>query len=150
MELLRSEYAVYQRIFEMEGLLEVRGQVDHGLGEGFYYMSQDGYRRQFQQELGWDPYPGTLNLKLEGREAAKLEVLRKGGGIPIEGFTSGKRSFGGATCFFATLQDVACAVIIPIRSHYDDVLEVISPHQLRKELGLKDGEMVEVLVHLET
>lgn len=149
MDLLRSEYAIYQKIFEMEGLLEVRGQVDHGLGEGFYYMSQEGYRRQFRRELGWDPFPGTLNLKLEGREAAKLEVLRKADGIPIDGFTSGKRSFGGATCFFAALRDAACAVIIPIRSHYDDVLEVISPHELRKKLGLKDGEWVEVRVHLE-
>lgn len=148
MELLRSEYAVYQRIFEMEGVLGVRGQVGHGLGEGFYYMSQDGYRRQFQHKLGWDPYPGTLNLRLEGQEAAKLEVLRKADGIPIEGFTSGNRTFGGASCFFATLQEAECAVIIPVRSHYDDVLEVISPHQLRKKLGLKDDQTVEVLVHL--
>ncbi|MFQ5837498.1 MAG: DUF120 domain-containing protein [Thermoplasmata archaeon] len=148
MEILRSEYAAYQKIFEMEGLLKVRGRVDRGLGEGFYYMSQEGYREQFRAKLGFEPYPGTLNLKLDGREITKLDVLRGAEGIRIEGFTSGRRTFGGAKCFFASIAKVDCAVILPFRSHYDDVLEVISQHRLRRKLGLGDGEPVEVLVNL--
>ncbi len=148
MEILRREYATYQKIFELEGYLGVRGSVDHGLGEGYYYMSQEGYRKQFRSKLGFDPYPGTLNLKLEGREAAKLEVLKRAEGILIDGFTSGSRTFGGAKCLFASVSGVDCAVIIPVRSHYENVLEVISQHQLRKKLGLRDGQMVEVSIRL--
>ncbi len=148
MEILRSEYAAYQKIFEMEGLLEVRGRVDRGLGEGFYYMSQTGYREQFRVKLGFDPYPGTLNLKLEGRELSKLDFLRAADGVAIDGFSSGGRTFGGAKCFRARLAQVDCAVILPHRSHYDDVLEVISERQLRKQLGLRDGELVEVTISL--
>ncbi len=148
LEILRSEYAAYRRIFEMESRLPVRGRVDHGMGEGFYYMSQEGYRKQFREKLGFDPFPGTLNLKLEGREAAKLEVLRKAEGVTIEGFTSGGRTFGGAMCLRATMDGVDCAVVLPIRSHYDDVLEVISKHKLRERLGLKDAEFVEVVVEV--
>lgn len=148
MEMLRSEYAAYRKIFEMERQLRVRGRVARGLGEGFYYMSQEGYREQFRAKLGFDPYPGTLNLRLDTRELSKLDVLRKGDGILIEGFTAGGRSFGGARCFFASIKDVDCAVIMPFRSHYDDVLEVISQHHLRRKLGLRDGDPVEVLVRL--
>lgn len=148
LEILRSEYAAYRRIFEMEGRLPVRGRVDHGMGEGFYYMSQDGYKRQFREKLGFEPFPGTLNLKLEGRESAKLEVLRKADGVAIEGFRSGSRTFGGAKCLRATMDSLDCAVILPIRSHYDDVLEVISQHKLRERLGLKDSELVEVVVEV--
>ncbi|MCJ2520328.1 MAG: DUF120 domain-containing protein [Candidatus Thermoplasmatota archaeon] len=148
MEILHSMYASYQKIFEMEATLTVKGVVDHGLGEGFYYMSQEDYRKQFRSKLGFDPYPGTLNLKIKGREMGKLEVLRTADGVQIEGFINGNRTFGGAHCFLASLSDVDCAVIIPVRSHYSDVLEVISRHHLRRKLGLKDGELVEVDITL--
>lgn len=148
MDFLRAEYAAYKRIFEIESQVRFRGRVGHGLGEGFYYMSQEGYREQFRRKLGFDPYPGTLNLALEGREPPKLEVLREAEGIAIAGFTEGGRTWGGAKCFHATVQEVACAAILPYRSHYTDVLELISPHQLRKRLGLRDGDMVGVVVHL--
>ncbi len=148
LEILRSEHAAYRKIFEMEGRLPVRGRVDHGMGEGFYYMSQEGYKKQFRERLGFDPFPGTLNLRLEGRESAKLEVLQKAEGVLIDGFTSGSRTFGGAKCFVATMDSLDCAVVLPHRSHYDDVLEVISRHKLREKLGLKDAELVEVVVQI--
>lgn len=148
MEVLRAEYTAYRQIFEMESQVHFRGRVERGLGEGFYYMSQEGYRRQFRKKLDFDPYPGTLNLKLEGRQAAKLEILRKAEGIPIEGFTDKGRTFGGASCFPASAGNVDCVAIVPVRSHYQDVLELIAPVQLRKELGLRDGDLVEVVVHL--
>lgn len=149
LEVLRGEYAAYRRIFEMETRIRIQGRLEHGLGEGYYYMSQEGYRAQFRRKLGFDPFPGTLNLKLEGPELAKIEVLQEAGGVPIEGFTDGGRTFGGAKCFPATLQEVPCAAILPIRSHYQDVLEIISKEKLRDRLGLKDGEIVEVDVRLE-
>ncbi len=149
LDILRGEYAAYRRIFEMEARIRIRGRLEHGLGEGYYYMSQEGYRAQFRQKLGFDPFPGTLNLKLEGKELAKLEVLQEADGVPIEGFTDEGRTFGGAKCFPSSLQNVACATILPIRSHYQDVLEVIAREKLRDRLGLKDGEIVEVDVRLE-
>lgn len=148
LEILRAEYAAYRRIFEIEGEVQIRGRVTRGLGEGYYYMSQEGYRDQFREKLGFDPFPGTLNLSLEGKESAKLEILRNGEGIPIEGFTQGDRTFGGALCFPAEVGEVEGAAIIPYRSHYSDVLELISPHQLREKLGLRDQDWVEVHVFL--
>ncbi|MFQ5552138.1 MAG: DUF120 domain-containing protein [Thermoplasmata archaeon] len=149
LEVLRGEYAAYRRIFEKEAQIRLRGRLEHGLGEGYYYMSQEGYREQFRQKLGFAPFPGTLNLKLEGSELTKLEVLQKAEGVPIEGFTDAGRTFGGAKCFHASLQEIPCATILPIRSHYQDVLEVISQDKLRDRLGLHDGEIVEVDVQLE-
>ncbi|MFQ5920158.1 MAG: DUF120 domain-containing protein [Thermoplasmata archaeon] len=149
LDALRGEYAAYRRIFEMETRIRIQGRLEHGLGEGYYYMSQEGYRSQFREKLGFDPFPGTLNLKLEGPELTKIEVLQEADGLHIEGFTDAGRTFGGAKCFPASLQKVSCATILPIRSHYQDVLEVISREKLRDRLGLRDGEMVEVDVRLE-
>ena len=42
----------------------LEGTLFTGLGEGAYYVTRDDYRKQFIEKLGFDPYPGTLNIKL--------------------------------------------------------------------------------------
>ncbi|HEY7587946.1 MAG TPA: DUF120 domain-containing protein [Thermoplasmata archaeon] len=148
MDVLRKEYADYQRIFEVKETLTISGAVASGLGEGAFYMRQKGYKDQFRKKLWFEPYEGTLNLKIAGGDLAKLEILRESPGIEISGFEGGGRTFGGAKCSLATLDHLDCAVILPIRSHHSDVLEVISKHYLRGALGLKDGDRVELLVSL--
>ncbi|HXV45112.1 MAG TPA: DUF120 domain-containing protein, partial [Nitrososphaera sp.] len=43
--------------------IDFEGSVVSGMGEGAYYMSLEGYRKQFKQKLGYEPYPGTLNVR---------------------------------------------------------------------------------------
>ena len=147
-EVLRKEYADYQRIFEIKETLTISGTVASGLGEGAFYMRQKGYKDQFRKKLWFEPYEGTLNLKISGADLAKLRILQENAGIEISGFEAGGRTFGGAKCFLATVGHVDCAVIVPIRTHHTDVLEVISKHYLRSALGLKDGDIVELIVTL--
>src|ERR671928_100116 len=45
--------------------IDFKGTIVSGMGEGAYYMSLDGYKKQFKEKLGYEPFPGTLNLKLE-------------------------------------------------------------------------------------
>ena len=42
----------------------LEGTVFTGLGEGAYYIGKESYRKQIVEKLGFEPYPGTLNLKL--------------------------------------------------------------------------------------
>ncbi|MCI0565008.1 MAG: DUF120 domain-containing protein, partial [Nitrososphaera sp.] len=37
--------------------INFEGNVVSGMGEGAYYMSLEGYRRQFKHKLGYEPYP---------------------------------------------------------------------------------------------
>ena len=145
---LRKEYADYRRIFEVRGGAAVRGVVTSGLGEGAFYMKQRGYRDQFRQKLGYEPYEGTLNLRVDDEGLSKLDILREEPGILIDGFTDGGRTFGGAKVFLATLRGVECAVILPLRTHHADNLEVIAKPHLRTKLDLADGDAVEVDVRL--
>src|SRR5512139_2120517 len=41
----------------------LEGTVFTGLGEGAYYTQKEHYKIQFVEKLGFEPYPGTLNLK---------------------------------------------------------------------------------------
>jgi len=145
-EELKREYADYRCIFEALGRLIIKGTVTSGFGEGRYYITQKGYSKQFIEKLDLDPYEGTLNLKLTPKELRSLELLKNSEGVKIEGFDKGGRTFGSVKCFHATINNVDCAVVLPKRSHYKDVLEVISKVHLRRTLSLKDGDDAELCV----
>lgn len=138
------------RLEEAPNMLEFKGSVFTGLGEGAYYMSLEGYREQFRKKLGFDPYPGTLNLKLISPSyRSQMEILRRVNGIKIDGFTDGLRTYGSLRCFPALIEDIRGAALIIERSHYDlSVLEVIAPVRLRDALNLKDGDVVVVKVFI--
>ena len=146
MELLRKEYHGYRRIFEGPGRLRFTGKVASGLGEGRYYLSQPGYVVQFTERLGYTPYPGTLNVRLDDPDLRKVQSIQHWTGIRIDGFQASGRTFGGATCYAARLRGRASHLIVPDRTHHKDVVEFIAPEFLREALPAKDGDTIEVEV----
>jgi riboflavin kinase len=148
MNLLRKEYSDYQRLFELADYLTIQGIVTSGLGEGKYYVTQNGYMGQFIDKLWFKPFEGTLNLKVAGRDLNKLELIKSLEGIPIDGFEDSGRTFGSGKCFLCDLQGIECAIMMPNRSHYENVIEIISKYYLRERLKLKDGDVVELRVAL--
>ncbi|MBS7647713.1 DUF120 domain-containing protein [Candidatus Bathyarchaeota archaeon] len=127
----------------------LEGVVFTGLGEGAYYVTRDHYRRQFMEKLGFDPYPGTLNLKLSSDYDVKTRLeLEAYPAIEVEGFKSEDRTFGPVKCYPVIIENkVKGALVAAMRSHYDtSVIELIAPVCLRKHLNLKDGHKVKVEV----
>jgi riboflavin kinase len=137
---LKAEFLDYKEIFEGKQGHRFRGRVATGLGEGQYYISLDGYRDQFMKKLGFEPYPGTLNLQLKEPFAQ-----HDASAVSIIGFKDASRTFGGGKCYPVTIGGVKAAIIRPDRSSYPlNLVEIIAPVNLRKTLGLKDGDEVEV------
>ncbi len=130
--------------------LTFSGKVVTGLREGAFYISLPGYNKQFVALLGFEPFPGTLNLKLSGEDVEKKRELRLSEGMTISSFEQSRRTYGGAKCFRAKVEGAYVAAALSIeRTHHDDtVLELISPHNLRRVLKLKDGDDVKVDVYL--
>jgi riboflavin kinase len=128
----------------------LEGTVFTGLGEGAYYISKEHYRKQIVEKLGFEPYPGTLNLKISAEYDLKARIeLDAYPAIEIKGFQNEDRTFGLVKCYPAIVDGkVKGAVITALRSHYDaSVVEIISPVCLRKHLNLKDGNKVRVEVY---
>jgi riboflavin kinase len=145
-DVLNREYYDYQEIFSGTGGKKVlKGQVITGLGEGQYYISLEGYRAQFREKLGFDPFPGTLNIRLD---KSSIELRKRiNPGVRISGFTDHNRTFGSGSCFNININGIKGAVIIPERTHYpEDIIEVIAPVNLREHLDFKDGSKVHVEV----
>lgn len=125
------------------------GVIFSGLGEGAYYVTRKAYREQFIEKLGFDPYPGTLNLKLASEYDVKTRVeLETYPAMEIIGFKNEDRTYGSVRCFHALINNKEKgAVVCALRSHYNtSVIEVISPVYLRGRLKLKDGNKVKVEV----
>lgn len=147
-EILRKEYADYRALFQAGEQVTLRGRVVTGLGEGRYYISREGYRKAFGRLLGFDPYPGTLNVEVEPFDREKVSELKDLEGLLIPEFQSEGRTFGAVKCFRAELLGVEAAAIFPLRSHHVNVIELISPFGLREKLGLADGAEVQVALNL--
>jgi len=144
MDVLRTEYHAYRRIFEGPAKLSVSGHVASGLGEGRYYLSQPGYVVQFTERLGYAPFPGTLNVKVGADALRKLSLIAVWNGIRIDGFQASGRTFGGATCYPARLSGRSGHLIQPDRTHHKDVVEIISAENLREVLHVKDADPVAI------
>ena len=129
----------------------LEGAVFTGLGEGAYYISKEFYRKQFAEKLGFDPYPGTLNLKLTAEYDIKTRMeLDAYPAVEVAGFQNQDRTFGLVKCYPATIDNkVKGALVTALRSHYDvSVLEIIAPVCLRRHLNLKDGNKVKVEIYI--
>ncbi|MEE8132563.1 MAG: DUF120 domain-containing protein [Nitrososphaerales archaeon] len=131
--------------------LEFNGIAISGMGEGAYYMSQAGYKKQFMKKLGFVPYPGTLNIKLS--EHVYVNAKRELDKYPatfIDGFNDSKRTYGWVKCYPASINNkVDGALLILERTHHDDsVIEVIAPIKIKDSVNINDGDKVNVTVKI--
>ena len=154
-DVLKAECQEYRQIFFAKTSIEVElvGKVITGLGEGKYYTTLEGYKRQFKRKLGFIPFPGTLNIRLDTPRCIEARrMLEWANAIEIEGFKTPKRTFGGCRCYPCEIlheraKGIRSFVIVPERTHYpDDIIEIISPVFLRKELQLNDGDDIAIRV----
>ena len=129
--------------------IEISGSVISGLGEGAYYMSLKGYTRQFKVKIGYIPFSGTLNIKLNQLQATQIiQQLDSIDSITIDPFSDGKRTYGWVKCFHAVLNNsIKCELIRLERTHHDNsVIELISKSNLRKTARLKTGSKVMIKI----
>jgi riboflavin kinase len=122
--------------------LRLTGTVTSGNGEGAKFVKRSWVKNQITEKLGFNPYLGTLNIKLHEDSIKTKRTMLKAKPIeiiPAASFCRGK-------CYRAFLKSyVKCAVVIPeVQNYPEDVLEIVAPVNLRKKFGLKDGDEIEV------
>ncbi len=142
-----------------------KGKIVTGMGEGSYYMSKKGYTDQFREKLGYEPFPGTLNIKLEEQiyKDTKMEITNYPS-IYIHGFKDENRTFGWVKCYPTILipevkendnvlknkkncekMEIESFILLLERTHHNNSLvEVISPVCIKETAGLKNGDMVTI------
>ncbi len=144
----------------------IKGKIVTGMGEGSYYMSKKGYKDQFREKLGYEPFPGTLNVKLE--EQIYKDIKREITSYPsiyIHGFKDENRTFGWVKCYPTILipgaqendkvwknnkqnyekMEIESSILLLERTHHNNSLvEVISPVCIKETASLKNGDIVTI------
>ncbi|MGQ9506613.1 MAG: DUF120 domain-containing protein [Candidatus Bathycorpusculaceae bacterium] len=127
--------------------IQFEGKIFSGSGEAAQFIKLPWVKAQIIEKLGFTPYNGTLNIKLNEKSLTlKRLFLNKAKPIPIlpaKGFCRG-------TCFKAVFMDnLECAIVVPeVDGYPEKVIEIIAPINLREKFQLKDGEMVKVKILL--
>ena len=122
----------------------LEGRVFSGRGEGARFMKLPWVKKQIEEELGFVPYPGTLNVKITEESVKFKRALAEGGGVeikPATGFRRGK-------CYKASFKtELKCAIVVPeVAGYPEDLIEIIGFENLRKKFHLSDGDLLEVKV----
>lgn len=122
------------------------GELVSGLGEGKYYISRDKYKKRFTENLGFDPYPGTLNIMAHFPRDPYV-VLGDLEPIIVPGFKTEDREFGDVRCYKVEIREIEGAIVVPSRTHHPPrELEIIAPNYLRGKLNLEDGDEIKLEV----
>lgn len=120
----------------------IKGTIVSGLGEGAYFMSMEHYRQEIIKKLGFEAYPGTLNIRIK---QSHNELLKNTKPIQIIGYISSNKKFGGASCYKAKIKNMNGAVIVPdINKNPQDILEFIAPVHIKSALNLEDDDEIEI------
>lgn len=129
-------------------IIKLHGRIVTGVGEGAHYMSMNDYTKQFKKKIGYIPFPGTLNIKLENTsDKTLLSMISDMKEIMINGFADKKRTYGWVKCYPAKLKDISCHLVILERTHHDNsIVEIISKVEIRKRAKLKNGSKVVITI----
>lgn len=130
------------------------GTITTGMGDAKKFLSLTGYLDQFQSLLGYEPFPGTLNVTLNTSSTILKSNLPELTPLLINEWTDGDRTYGSATCYPAILtkptsgKTLPVHVILPDKTrHGEEQLELLSPVNLRKTLSLNDTDELHISVH---
>lgn len=152
-EMVKLSAVLQKSLDSTPSTVELKGTLVSGMGEGAYYMSLKGYTKQFKSKIGYIPFPGTLNVRLDKKiHQEAIKQFENLNGITIESFSDGKRTYGWVKCFHAKInQSINCELIILERTHHDNsIIELISDVCIKKSGKLKNGSQVTITIPIQS
>ena len=120
--------------------MKIEGEVTTGLGKAAFFLSQEFYTSEFEKNLGFVPFPGTLNIVVSDDHLDEINKIKNS----CENLIKPDEGFGAVKYIEAILNDeVNGAIVFPAKTtHEENYLEFISENRLRDELNLEDGDVV--------
>lgn len=131
-------------------MLNFEGKVTSGLGKAGMFMQKDTYQKQYMDKLGFVPYNGTLNVKLNNdieinlkeKYDKKLKIIK------------GNKTLGDVYFLHAKISNIdktltqEGAILFPTKTvHKIDTIEFVAQEKLRDAMKLEDN--IKVIVSID-
>ncbi len=123
----------------------LEGRVVSGLHEAGDFINKEVYKSQYATKLGFIPYNGTLNIKLDKEVNLRINDNLSSHIKRIQG----NDDYGDVLFIEATLirsdnnQENKGAILFPEKTvHKTDIIEFVSKDKLREKLKLEDNTKV--------
>jgi len=114
--------------------IKVKGEVVEGIGKGAFFLSLEPYKSFFKGLLGKEPYPGTLNVKLDKNWDEYITLPN----------TFNPAGYGGISYALGSINGIKVVVIRPHKSkHPKNIIEIVSDKFLRGALNIVNGKKIE-------
>ena len=126
----------------------LEGKIVSGAQQAAFFTQLDWVQEQLQDKYGFKPFPGTLNLEIEGEHSAFIETLQKKKLIEL---VPPDPKFCTAKTIPAIIGDIEGVVIIPeedVNIHAANIIELIAPVKVKEALDVKDGDRLELLLKI--
>jgi len=117
--------------------MQLTGSIFKGRQEGAHYVEL--YQEEIRK-LDIEPFYGTLNIRVDPKK--RKEFLDHVSPTKISGFSKDGNKYGGLFCYVCKDKDQnSLIVVVPEKTHHnEDVLEIVSTKNLRKEFNLNFGD----------
>jgi len=118
------------------------GIIQSGAGKGATFTQLDWVVAQCRRMLGYEPFPGTLNVRVNDKNTESLEDFLEETDFEL---VPEDPAFCTARVKKITVNGIPAAVILPsedVRIHEKRVIEIVAAFSLKEALGLGDGDCV--------
>ena len=123
-------------------MLTIRGTLFEGVHRGTPLV--DIFYHRLIGLLGYEPYKGTMNIRLEGKINFKYHSSKAIDQILLDGSRK-VDAWLAPVVLHITDQEIRCYAIKQPKGPYgEDVIEILSKRNLKTEFGLKDGDTIEI------
>ena len=122
--------------------MKIDGEVTTGMGKAEFFLSQEFYTKEFKKNLGFIPYPGTLNVIVDEKYLQNINEIKNS----CENIIKPNTEFGAVKYIKAILNNqIDGAIVFPAKTtHEENYLEFIAEEKLREKLNLNDGDIVSI------
>jgi CTP-dependent riboflavin kinase len=126
----------------MNAQTTITGRIVSGVKKGAFFTQLDWVQKQCQKNLGFRPFPGTLNLEIEEEKIPLIKALFQKDGLALVAPDSNSCT---GQVYPVSVMGVSGAIVAPaedVSVHGKNIIEILAPVSLKEALDVADGDEI--------
>ncbi len=125
-------------------MVKLTGTIQSGAGKGAYFTSLGWVISQLRKEMGFAPFPGTLNVRVADDDLPKMKAFFSEKDFEL---VPDDPQFCSAKVKKVKVNGITGVAVFPsedVRIHGNEIVEIISSCHIKDALRLSDGDEVTI------